>query len=377
MTLETQTNTDPPEPDESLLTGEGEGEDGGAPPDVDDGGEEGSQSTKDASPEGDGEKTDDSGEGDEGEGATQGKKGAYAKLLAKYDGDEEALAEGVWQQSKSLSDMHKRLQSMEGMLEKLTTVPDPDLNEVIAEDAEVKEAADELQAADKAYKEIQQEQMQIIAEHGKLQKQVEFLRGKLESAPPEDRDDIKDDLREAQSDLKEVLRNWNLSKPEKVRLERELRQAAKNFRSSEDNAKERLQQERQDAKSRSERAEATKQEFTDSVEAEAKKYGIPTDGLLFRTLHQSIKDRIQGFLRSLPKGAPGIPIDEAVAELMEEYAEAMELKSRFQKTGKARNDAAGGKTRSRGTSLSAPEVKGKEGAWSADYARKRAEELMP
>lgn len=335
---------------------------------------DGSQSTTDADPPEDGTEGEGTGDG-EGE-STPEKSGAFAKLLAKYDGDEEALAEGVWQQGNSLSEMNKRLKSLEGMLQKATAEPEPDVDAIIAEDPYVKEAADELRSSDTEVKELEQEQVQIIAEHGRLEKLVAKLEGKLSSAAPEDRDDIRDELRDAKGDRKEAERNYRESKRNIADRKRDRRSNAQKFRSAEDQAKSRLDRERQQSQSREARSKITQGEFSDAMVKHAKRYKIPTDGKTFNVLSISIRDRIQSFISTLPKNAPGIPIDDAVSELMEEYVEAMGLESRFQRTSTRKGQAVAGKGKP--SVVGASSVKGdKEGEWDAAYVRKRAAELLP
>ena len=364
-----------PETEETPLEGAAPAVDeGGDSPDLD-AGEEGSQSTTKEDGSSDDDTKTDTGDGDNA-GATSGKKSAYATLLAKYDGDPEALAEGVWNQGNSLSEVNKRLKNLEVNLQQALAPPPVDVQALVDDDPYVKEAATDLRTTDAKAKATHKEQVQHIAEHGKLERQVAKLEGKLESAAPEDRDDIKDDLREAKADRKEAARNYRESKRELDSIERELRGAAQKFREAEANAKQRLERSQEQSQTLAERQVVLRSDFTDAVAAEATKFGIPTDGSTFKVLHQSIKDRITGYLRTLPRGAPGINTPEAGAVLMEEYVEAMGLKSRFQDASKRkRANGQGGGTK---TGLTAPDLSGdKKGAWTADYARKRAEQLMP
>jgi hypothetical protein len=369
---------DETDPDEGGTQTDDEGKTGS---DVDDDAGDDSQSTTDDDSsdddEGDteGDDTGDEGEGDEGDGKPSGKKEAYTKLLAKYGGDEEKLAEGVWKQGNSLAKISKRLDSLQETLQQAMAPPEPDVAALVDEDPYVKEAANDLRSTDAAVKKAQKEQVQIIAEHGRLEKEVSRLEGALKAAPIEDRDEIREELREAKSDRKEAHREYRDSKREIGQLEDKLRESARGFRAAEQNAKARLDRERQQAQTRKEREATTRQDFTDAVIDEAERYGIPTDSATFKVLHQSVKDRITGFLRTLPKGSPGVNIPEAVEVLFEEYVEAMHLKSRFQKASTRKRKAGGS---NKGSGITAPEVKGdKKGEWTADYVRKRAAQLLP
>lgn len=274
--------------------------------------------------------------------------------------------------------MNQRLESLEGTLRQAMEPPEQDVQALIGEDPYVKEAADDLRSTDAEVKKAQKEQVQIIAEHGRLEKEVSRLEGALKAAPLEDRDEIREELREAKGDRSEAHRAYRDSKRDIKELEGRLRQHAKEFRAAEANAKERLDRDRQQAQTRKEREATTRQDFTDAVADEAEKYGIPVESQTFKVLHQSIKDRITGFLRTLPKGSPGVNVPEAVETLMEEYVEAMHLKSRFQKASTRKRKAGAGTNKDAGSGLTAPDVKGdKKGAWSADYARKRAAQLLP
>jgi len=371
--VESEDPPETPETDDVGTQGDGEGGTGTAVDDAPDT----SKSTTDAdSPETDTRDEPPEGEGGDGDDETTPKKsGAFANLLAKYDGDEEKLAEGVWNQATSLSKMNKRLDELQETLQQTLTPPEPDIEAVVNDDPYVKEAANDLRSTDARVKDAQKEQVQIIAEHGKLEKSVARLEGALKAAPPEDRDEIREELREARGDRKEAARNYRESKRDIEALNKELRGCAQKFRDAEANAKDRLGRERQSAQSRKEQEAITRQGFTDAVASEAKKYGIPTDSQTYSVLHQSIRDRISGFLRALPKGSPGIDIDEAVGVLMEEYVEAMDLKSRFQRSSTNKRKASG---RQRAEGLTVPDDPGdKKGVeWTPDFVRKRAKQLL-
>lgn len=374
---EPQTDLDPSEPGEDAPL---DGADGGAGSDVDDGPGD-SQSTTtdgDSSTTADGE----GGKGDGGEGdgdagdAPPTKKGAFDALLAKYGGDQEKLADGVWEQSKSLSQLSLRLDKLQETLDQAVAAPEQDVEAIIGDDPYVKEAADELRSNDARVKEAQQEQTRIIAEHGKWEKEVARLKGALSKAPPEERDEVRDELREARGDQKEAERAYRESRREITGLNRELRQSAQKFRQAESNARERLEREQQNAQTQKERNVETRQDFDDAVTAEAKKYGIPTDSQTFTVLHQGVKDRIAGYLRTLPRGAPGIDIPGAVTVVMEEFVEAMALKSRFQKDSTRKRQQTG--QRGDGSGVKAPAATGDEpkGAWSLEYIRERSRRLL-
>lgn len=372
-------------------------DDGDTPdPSQTDGGADGTQNGGDAGADtgaaAEGSKPDDSaasdtdtGEGDtgegegEGEGAPSGKKGAYARLLEKYDGDEEKLAEGVWNQANSLSEMSSRLDEITELLKQAPPEPEVPTEEIVANDTSVRQAAEEVRSIDQKIKEAERDQVQIVAEHGKLERLVNRLEGQLEAMDDDNpkKADIREQLREARADRKEAARNYKDSKRDIEDKQSKLQQAAIRFRKAEQDAKEKVERERNEVRTRAQRQAASRAEFTEALEAEAKKYGIPEDSQTFKVLHESIQSRVVAYLRTLPKGSPGIDYEQAVQDLMEEYVEAMDLKSRFQASSTRKRKAAGDDGKG-GSGIKATEdlKKGKEGTWTADYARQRAKQLL-
>jgi hypothetical protein len=370
--------TDPPETVETdPETGEGsqtvaDGDTETKP--VDDDSDDSQSTTKEADSS-DKDTKADTGEGDEDKDGTSEKKTAYSELLAKYDGDEEALAEGVWNQGNSLAEINKRLQGVEENLKQALAPPPVDVQAIVDDDPYVKEAAANLRSTDTLAKEAQQEQVQIVARHGKMEKKVASLEGELKRATPEDRDEVKDDLREAKADRNEAARDYKDSKRKIAEINKELRGYAQDFRTAETKAKDLLERSQQQTQTKNEQQISLRADFTDAVAKEADKFGIPLDSQTFKVLHQSIRDRIAGYLRTFPKGAPGINTEEAVEVLMEEYVEAMGLKTRFQRSSKAKRETT--KT-TKASGITAPDLSGDiKGPWTADYVRKRAAQLLP
>jgi DNA repair exonuclease SbcCD ATPase subunit len=369
---------DPTQTDAGNGEGAGEGGDAGA--------DTGAAAGEGSKPDDSAASGDDTGEGGTGEGegtgegAPSGKKGAYARLLEKYGGDEDKLAEGVWNQANSLSEMSSRLDEITDLLKQSPPEPEVPVEQTIADDPYVRQAAEEVRSIDQRIKEADRDQVQIVAEHGKLERLVNRLEGQLEGMDDENpkKSDIRDQLREARTERKEAARNYRESKRDIDTMQRELQQAAMRFRKAENDAKERVERDRNEVRTRAQRQAASRSEFTDAVRAEAKKYGIPEDSQTFKVLHESIQSRVVAYLRTLPKGSPGIDYDAAVEDLMEEYVEAMDLKSRFQQSSTRKRKAAGDDGKS-GTGIKATTEdlkKGKEGTWTADYARQRAKQLL-
>lgn len=371
MTLETDDGQtqDPQEPGVETDTDSLEG--GTAPADS---GEAGEGSTPDAG----------SGSGEDGEGGEtpSGKKGSYDRLLEKYGGDPEKLADGVWNQAKSLSDLTKKVDSLTQMLARATTPPEPDVDEVIKNDQTVRQAADEVRSLDANIREATESQNGIIRRHGELSKKVERLQGKLEAMDDDHpkRGDVKDELRDLRSELRTVDEDYRRSKADIRDLQRDLQKAAVRFRDTENEAKRRVEQERNNNLTRKQKDETIRTEFHESVEESTSQYGIPTGSPLFNLIHKNVKLAIAERLRDTPKGAPGIDFDVVVPQLVDEFLEQADLKSKFQKTSRRKQQVSNTGTGNKGNGIPSPPPKpgqDQDGEWTAEYAKKRAAELMP
>lgn len=303
-------------------------------------------------------------------------RSAFQDLLAKYGGDEEKLAEGVWEQSRSYSKISKELADIRDLLTNQQMSPE-DEAKIIASDPDVQELTGELASLDQEMQGITQAQTALIADYGKMDKKIANLEGKLERADEVDQPEIRAQLREAKADMRQVQRDYQSHKDRIQTLGLQKRQLTRQFKAVELQARARREQAKQQELSTREQARLTRDEFNTACRKEAERFGIDTSSRTFTVLHQSIKDRITGYLRSLPEDAPAINLPEAVAALMGEYAEVAGLKQKFTKKSAQKRRTVGKTpigTKARPKGKVPTDKTGKY--WDPSFARKRAKQLL-
>lgn len=316
----------------------------GTDPEVD--GEEPEDEGTTASDEGEAEDepaVDDADDSEDDEPApAKGRSAKAQKLLDKYGGDEDKMVDAYFEQANSMSRLFQKLSDLE---EKLTAkAADPEEEaKFVANDSEVKEYGAELSQIDGEIKQTQQAQTAMVGEFGRLDKLIAKLEGKLEAASIEDRADIKEELNEAKSNMKDLTREWKESQRTLGTLEKQIKMTARQYRAAEAAAKSRREAEKQREVDAVHAQRVTQAEFLGTVKAEAAKYGIEPGNKTYNVVQQAVRDRIVSFLRGLPANSKPINIPQTVAKLMAEYAEALELKGRFKNVSKQKLQALGAK----------------------------------
>jgi len=335
-----------------------------------------SDTTADDTDDSDDDTTDDADDTTDGDDATGEDSSAFKDLLAKYGGDKNKMATGVWEQARSVSAISKELQDIKAMLQVQRESPE-DEAAALAADPNVQEVAGELASVIAEVKSTTQEQTALIAEFGKMGNLIARLEGQHERADDLDKAEIGSKLREAKQDARQLQRDFKSAKSKLSSLETQKRQMTRTYRDAQTRAKAMRDTEKQQALDYKEQARATRSEFNEECRAAAKMHKIEVDSKVYNVINQSIKDRITSYLRSLPENAPPINIKGAVNALMSEYASAMGLKGKFHKKSKLK-DATLGTTPA--TSRHAPKGKvpldpsGKY--WDPDFSRARARKLL-
>lgn len=317
-----------------------------------------------------------------GEPTAAGRSEKLDNLLKKYGGDPDKLVDAYWNQANSMSSLAKKLDAIEAHLT-AQQAPPVDEAKLIAEDPEVKEIAGELAFLDGQVKDTNKTEQALIGEYGRLERVLAELQGELRLADDLSKSEVNQRVREVQNDMRQMQREYRENSRLRATLEAQMRGVARQFRQVEAMARARQGQIKQQEFGARIAAQATRDEFAGSVRAEATKYGIDTSSKTYGLLQTTVKDRLTGYLRSLPANAPGIDIPAAVAQLMAEYTEAMGLKKSFQKKSAEKtslSSGAGVTGRSPlkpGTRPGAPAPTDKTGKyWSVDYVRKRADKLL-
>lgn len=300
----------------------------------------------------------------------------FEDLLAKYGGDKEKMAKGVWEQARSVSKLYDEIQSLKELIANQRVTPE-DEAKIIAEDPDVREVTDELASLQDELKETYSQQQGYIAAYGKQSNKIARLEGEYERADELARPEVSQKLSEARREMERIQNGYETAKKEYSRLIKDHKRLERQLKTAEVSARSKRDKAKQQELSTKAQADQTRVEFDSAYRAEAEKYGIEEGSKRFAVLRQSVKDRISSYLRSLPKDAPAIDIPRAVMALMGEYAEVSGLKARAAKQG-AQKRKATGKTPT--TTTVKPKGKvptDKTGKyWDPNFARKRAKQLL-
>jgi hypothetical protein len=263
----------------------------------------------------------------------KGSSAKLDKLLGKYGGDPDKMVDAYFEQANSMSRLFNKLTDLEKQLEAQKSDPAAE-EKFVAADPDVKEYATELASLDAEIKSSQAEQTNLIADYGKLDKEIAKLEGQLEKAPFEEKDSVQRLLDKAEAKKEKLENAWKNSQRDLARLQKDIRAAARAYKQAEGQAKMRREREKQQELESVRNQQLTQQTFNTTVQAEAAQYGLKPDSKTYAIVQQAVKDRLVGYLRTLPPGSPGINIPVAVKKLMAEYADALELKQRFSQASK-------------------------------------------
>ena len=315
-------------------------------------------------------------EEEEGEEGARSKAGpsAYEKLLAKYGGDKEKLAEAYWEQARSGARLHERLSGIEDFLRGQQQQPKVDEAKLVAEDPDIKGLKEEISSVQAEIKGVDQEQSRLISEYGKLEERVANLKGQLEAADPEQKPAIEARLMRAASDQRSVYAEIRATQRDRRALDTSLRGLQRQERETESRVKAGLNKQRIEALEAREDAQNVRQEFFGAMQEEAEKYGVDPKSRQFAVLFENVYGRIYSYLTRLPEDAPAVDIPGAVEALMAEHAEMLGLKSKFQRASTVKRQATSevvkGRTETVRPSGKAPKT------WTKQYVDERAKRLL-
>lgn len=315
---------------------------------------------------------------DEGEGEPAPEpapeQSGYAKLLAKYDGDPEKLAGAVHEQDSTIAALHAEVKAIKDALktrspeeEEAAIASDPDVQELATEVTTLKSDLDEMEKTQKGY----------VAEFGRVGVLIAKLEGKLEVADDEAKPEIRRQLEAAQAEQKQIFRDNNRIIREYSKADKDLRKAAREYKAAIASVKTKRAEAANLALAEATFIREQRNEFNAHVRQAAQRYGVDPASQRFQMLHESVKSRLSGLIRSLPDDAPAIDLPEAVDTLMDEFAVAMGLKKGFQQKSKLKHIVAGAPTPKPDSGAPKPPKKPAKGQpWTADYVRARAKRLL-
>ena len=318
---------------------------------------------------------------DGGEKAPEkGHSEAFKKLLSKYGGDVDKLAEGIFEQYNSAARTHEELVEMRGVLEELRSnkAAVEETEKAVAEDPYVKEVNSDLASINEQAIAVAAEMKVTVTEYQKQVMKVAKLEGALSKADDSDRPEVQQDLRDAKNDLKQLERDYKEKERDYKRHQSEWNRLQRSLRDAEGQARSRVDRERQDAQRLQSEAKLTRQEYNDVLRTEAKNYGLDPSSKAYNFIDSTFRSRLSQHMRALQAQGvqEGIDIPKAVGILMKEYAEATGLTRKFST---ASTEKAAAATPKRDATPAEPGAKGtkKEGEMSAAEWRTRARQLMP
>jgi len=346
-----------PDPDESSPDGKPATPKGEAPADAD----------------GDDNKKEDGEGGDPEDGRGEA---TYEKLLAKYKGNKEELAKGYFESANSNARLHERLAKNEEFIRGKEQPTEVDEAQIVAEDPDAKEIADNYNEVRTGVQAEETRNRGLIAKYGELERKIANLKGQLQRADVDAKAEIREELNDVIGEQHTVHSDIKDSDRE-IRSKREkLGQLNRDYKVAQQRAKEHASRLREEGEEQRRAAQDARAEFSAAMEFEARARNIPLESKTYRSLHQTIADRIYAYLSRLPNGAPGVEIRGAVKALMTEYDEAWELKARFQRKSDTKRDASGTPSKGKPQELGKEPPPPKDGRWTKAFVEDRAKRML-
>jgi hypothetical protein len=321
-------------------------------------------------------------EDEESEAPAKGSSSAYEKLLAKYGGDTEKLAESVFEQYNSASRLNEQVGELKAVVESLRASKETteSIEEAVGEDPYVKEINAELGSIQSDAKVLRDRQATIAVDYQKGRVEVARLEGELARADESDRYEIREALREKKQELKDLERENSDLLRRYDGLQRDWKSQQRAMKEAQARARARVEGEKQDAILQQERAHLARREYNEVLREEAKSYGIDVSSKSFQFINESFRAQIRAHLQDLRERGvkQGIDMAGAVKYLMKEYAEAAGLKP---VNGKKPAPKSSPSPALRDVKVPTPDSKREsstnKGQQDASYWRDRARRLMP
>lgn len=317
-------------------------------------------------------------EEDAGTKAPPGRSEAFDKLLAKYGGDYDKLAESVFEQYNSTARTHEELVELRAILEEMRSskATAEQVEKVVAEDPNVQKVSADLASISAKATAVTEEMKVMVTEYQKRVTAVAKLEGALSKADDNERFEISQDLRDARRDLRDIEQNYQIKSERYQALKDKWDDAQARLQDAQNQARTRVDRDRQDASRLQQEAAFTKREYQESLKEEARRYGIDPTSKQYDFIDKSFKAQLANYMRALQAQGQteGIDVPQAVGYLMKEYAEGAGLTKKFSKTSAEKDKVA---TPQRKATPAGPPGTKKEGEMSAAEWKARARQMMP
>jgi hypothetical protein len=291
----------------------------------------------------------------------------FRKVLEKYGGDEDKLADALVHQWNSSSELHKRTQQLEQELQALKTQKPQEPAEPPEEVIDVQE---DINALNEEAKSNQQSMSGLLEKMNKKNAEIYKLQGKIEDAEDFDKQRLQGLEAARQQELASIVKEYGEFERSNKRLEREYaRYQRKLIKVQKQAEASRAQQARLEVESAQVRVNASR-DFAEAVEMAQAKYGFPNP----KRVEKLIRQEVLEYIGSLPEDSPAIDIKAYASQVFDEYAEEVGAiaTKKFAAGSKAK---AGSLPKGRPGSRNAP-ARPSKGAKSADDARAHAERIL-
>lgn len=322
--------------------------------------------------------------GDDGGEPAKGRSTAFKKLLDKYGGDEEALVNAYFEQANSASRLHAELEELRDFLMAQPDEEDPE--ELIQQDPDVQGLSQELNSLQKDIEAVQQEQMQLVGTYGQIEQEIKMLEAQAEKAEDFEKSSLRSEANSKKAELRQIMSQVNRGRRELNAINRNIVAVERSQQKAREAVLGRKEQQRKAELQSAQVARLTREEFNSAMRAEAEGYGIDPSSKQFQVLNTSVRNQLAAHLNRLPPDTPAVNIKAATKHLMGEFADAMGLKSRFQKTTQAKGRTpvtSGPKGPPLPAGVKEPPMPkgmqqfGKDGKnWTLEFAKARAAKLL-
>jgi len=320
---------------------------------------------------------------DDEEGDYDGSEGdspTFDKLLSKYGGNREKMAQAFFDQANSVSDLVRRVDGMEefikGQQSEQPALSESEIEKQVAESPDVIEVAEELDTIKADYQEENAAYTDAITKLGKLDKEVARLEGKLEVAYEENRPPIAAELAAAQAKQERALERYQETVRNKKKLEAAFKRSERRLEKAKRSAIAEIDKQTKAQRADAKAAEEVRQEFAEAMLSEARDYNIDPRSERYQSLFDTVQSRLWAYTSNLPEDADPLNIPVAVKTLVQDVLSNIGGVS-FQKKSQAKRQ-----TLTKGRPQKLPDAnarkptKGKRPTKDAAYWDRRAQRLL-